>query len=116
MTLFLTRLSRPPAGGSRSEGSGCGGGLEVRGVGRYGGSSLDDLIDGAGVVAGVVRNVRVEANVEVVVAEVADVGASQSRSVCASVRMNQDELGENPYHRQRSYLEEGVARNSAVNS
>lgn len=70
MILFLTRLSRPPAGGSRSECSGSGG-LEDRGVGRYRCGSLVD-----GVVAGVVKNVRVEANVEVVVVDVADVGAS----------------------------------------
>ena len=80
MTLFLTRLSLPPIGGSDdSGGSGCKG-LEDRGVGNADGGS--DLIEAAGVVEGVVRNAReVVAKELLVEVDVAEVGISCS-GVC----------------------------------
>lgn len=114
--LFLTRLSRPPIGSSRSEGSAAGGtGLDERGVMRYSGTSADDLRDGAGVVAGVVKNVRVDAKVEAVATEVAEVGISQSRS---EYRVNPHNTGAKKisYHRRYSYLRGEVAKSLAGSS
>ena len=75
MILFRTRLSRPPGAESASGSDGSGGtGLDARGVGSE--AICACLRLGAGVVAGVVRNVRV---VEVDIVVLAEVGGSLSK-------------------------------------
>lgn len=80
------RRSLPPAAAcsSESEGSGGGIGLDDRGVGRWCGSALSE---GAGVVAGVVRNVREVMIEEVDVVDVAEGGGSADSGVRLSRSM-----------------------------
>lgn len=70
MILLRTRLSRPPAAGSSSDDGGIG--LDARGVRR---GPVDACLRlGAGVVDGVVRNVRVVETDIAVVAVLAEGG------------------------------------------
>ena len=79
MTLLRARRSLPPAAScSESDVSSGGIGLDDRGVGRYCNSALSE---GAGVVAGVVKNVREVAMEEVVIVDVAEVGGSAASGV-----------------------------------